>query len=81
MATPVTQVPPRNIVIERAPTKITLEDLFWEILNKRAEEIGISVNSLATQIARENKEKRTLSSAIRLWIVNDLLKTIKRLKK
>ncbi|MDZ7587859.1 MAG: ribbon-helix-helix domain-containing protein [Parasphingorhabdus sp.] len=65
----------RSITIAGHPTSISLEPLFWNMLNKAAETSGLPVNALVAQIdvARMAAEQPPgLATAVRLWLVEDL---------
>ncbi len=66
--------PPRKHSVEIAghKTSISLEPLFWEMLNARAQEEGVPVNALIARIDAERIEADNppgLASAIRVWLV------------
>jgi len=64
----------RSVTIaNRHDTSISLEEEFWDILNKIAKERELSINKLVTQID-QTRETTNLSSAIRLYILNYLIK-------
>lgn len=68
------QISKKSITIaNRHDTSISLEDEFWEVLNQIANERKISINKLVTQID-QTKETTNLSSAIRLYILDYLIK-------
>lgn len=60
-----------SVNIHGHQTSITLEDEFWLVLKEDAQKRSISLNKLIAEIddARGNNN---LSSAIRLYILNDL---------
>jgi predicted DNA-binding ribbon-helix-helix protein len=60
-------------IANRHDTSVSLEQEFWDILNKIAKDKEISINKLVTQID-QNRETTNLSSAIRLYILNYLIK-------
>lgn len=62
-----------SVHIAGHPTSITLEDEFWVELKKIADKNGQSVNQMVTSIDTTRGE-RNLSSAIRVYILNDCLK-------
>ena len=62
-----------SVHIAGHPTSITLEDEFWVELKKNADKHGQSVNQMVTSIDTTRGE-RNLSSAIRVYILNDCLK-------
>ena len=66
----------RSVTIAGHQTSITLEPLFWGLLQKASKERELPVNALVAQIdvARlETDEPPGLATAIRLWLTNDLL--------
>jgi len=52
-------------------TSVSLECIFWEQIRTSAQRQGISVNELISQIDRTRSGN--LSSAIRLYVLTDLL--------
>lgn len=64
----------RSVVIAGHATSISLEDEFWEVLQKIAIEEGLSVAALIRQIddSIEPTQRRNLSSAIRVYILKRL---------
>lgn len=65
----------RSVTLQGHPTSITLEDEFWDLLKSKADDMDMSLAALIDQIDRKRLEKKEggLSSAIRLYILNDLL--------
>lgn len=66
----------RSITIAGHQTSITLEPLFWKLLQAGAEKKSLPLNALVAQIdvARLNADEPPgLATAIRLWLTNDLL--------
>jgi len=66
----------RSVTIAGHQTSITLEPLFWDLLINASEGRGLPINALIAQIdlARmDSDEPPGLATAIRLWLVNDLL--------
>ena len=61
------------IIAGRHSTSISLEEEFWQQLKEIAAEKNMSINQLVTEIDRERKLEN-LSSAIRVYILNYLLK-------
>lgn len=63
----------RSFSIRGHRTSISLEAPFWEALKDAAAREGVSLASL---IARIDEERGTagLSSAVRVWILNDALR-------
>ncbi|MGB0571821.1 MAG: ribbon-helix-helix domain-containing protein [Alphaproteobacteria bacterium] len=62
----------RSVVVAGHRTSVSLENVFWEHLRSIAKSRRISVNDLVTEIDR-NRDG-SLSSAIRVFILNDLRK-------
>jgi predicted DNA-binding ribbon-helix-helix protein len=60
----------RSVVVAQHRTSVSLENIFWDHLRKAAKSRRISVNELVTQI--DQARDGTLSSAIRVFILNDL---------
>lgn len=66
----------RSIQIAGHLTSISLEPLFWDMLKAAAETRGLPLNALVARIDVERIEADdppNLASAIRLWLVRDLL--------
>ena len=66
----------RSMTIAGHQTSITLEPLFWGLLQKAASERALPLNALVAQIdvARmDAAEPPGLATAIRLWLTKDLL--------
>ena len=61
--------PPRKRSVEIAghKTSISLEPLFWDMLQEAAERACLLVNALVAKIDAER-----IATAIRLWLVADL---------
>lgn len=64
------------IIAGRHQTSISVEEIFWNELQKIAKEKSITINRLVTEIDSRRKDAN-LSSAIRIYIVQELLKKIK----
>lgn len=58
-------------------TSITLEEEFYEILQSIAKEQNKSINALVTEIDINRDNKKNLSSAIRIYILEHLKQQIK----
>jgi predicted DNA-binding ribbon-helix-helix protein len=65
----------RSVNISGHATSITLEQEFWSVLKDIAARRGLSVNALIADID-QNKNRDNLSSAIRIYILRDLLNRI-----
>ncbi|MEW4466367.1 ribbon-helix-helix domain-containing protein [Parasphingorhabdus sp. JC815] len=66
----------RSITIAGHQTSITLEPLFWDLLKNSAEKRGLPINALVAQIDVQRldaSEPPGLATAIRLWLVHDML--------
>lgn len=62
----------RSVKIAGHATSVTLEDAFWDQLKIIAAREAISLNALITMID-EKRAEDNLSSALRLFILEDLL--------
>ena len=63
----------RSVAIEGHRTSISLEPVFWDLLQDAALARGISINRLVAEIDRERIAAGTppgLASAIRVWLVH-----------
>ncbi|QJB70426.1 ribbon-helix-helix domain-containing protein [Parasphingorhabdus halotolerans] len=66
----------RSITIAGHQTSITLEPLFWDLLKAASEQRDLPLNALVAQIdvlRLEADEPPGLATAIRLWLVQDLM--------
>ncbi len=61
-----------SITIAGHATSITLEDAFWDELNRIAHVKGTSLNALVTVIDKEKAPDTNLSSALRVFVLNFL---------
>ena len=61
----------RSVSIAGHATSVTLEPEFWDELKSIADQQGLSLNALITEID-DSKVIDNLSSAIRIYILNDL---------
>ena len=66
----------RSVVIARHRTSISVENAFWQALQDIAVTRGVSVNRLITEIDR--KRNGNLSSAIRLFVLAEIMKSAER---
>ncbi|MGQ3177755.1 MAG: ribbon-helix-helix domain-containing protein [Blastomonas fulva] len=69
----------RSIQIAGHLTSISLEPLFWDMLKAAAETRALPLNALVARIDVERIEADdppNLASAIRLWLVRDLVETL-----
>jgi len=64
----------RSVTIGNHRTSISLEDEFLQLLEKEADNMGLSLNKLILTIdnGRSNNDYN-LSSYIRIWILNKIL--------
>ena len=60
----------RSIRIANHLTSVSLEDAFWQELNKIAQKKALSLNQLIAQI--DNSREGNLSSAIRVFVLQEL---------
>ena len=59
----------RNVTINGRRTSIRLEDQLWQALKGLADVGGMSVSMLVADIARRDRKEGTLTSAVRVYIV------------
>lgn len=69
----------RSIVVSGHATSISMEDAFWKTLGEIAEDRKLSLNALITQIDQE-RSTSNLSSAIRLFILQELQQKIETIQ-
>ncbi|RIV83488.1 aryl-sulfate sulfotransferase [Aurantiacibacter xanthus] len=65
----------RSVEIAGHKTSISLEPLFWELLQSAAQREGLPLNALVAQIDAERIDADPapgLATALRLWLVADL---------
>ncbi len=62
----------RSVVVAGHRTSVSLENVFWNHLRMMAKARRVSVNELVTEI--DQSRDGSLSSAIRVFILNDLRK-------
>lgn len=65
MATPIRK---RSVVIAGHSTSLTLEEAFWEDLQRVAKRRGLSLNALVAAVDAERRGN--LSSALRLFVLD-----------
>ena len=69
----------RSVTIARHRTSVSLEEAFWTALAELAAEDGKSVSALIAEIdegrGAEARERASLSSAIRLYVLKRARKT------
>jgi predicted DNA-binding ribbon-helix-helix protein len=63
----------RSVTLAGHRTSISLEPVFWDLLEKEAERQGLSINQFVLQI--DENRSSNLSSAIRTHLVEALLDT------
>lgn len=66
----------RSMTVAGHQTSITLEPLFWKLLQAAAERQRLPVNALVAQIdvkRLDADDPPGLATAIRLWLTHDLL--------
>ncbi|RIV83668.1 ribbon-helix-helix domain-containing protein [Aurantiacibacter zhengii] len=71
----------RSVEIAGHKTSISLEPLFWEMLNGVALREGLPLNALVARIDAQRIEAELapgLATAIRLWLVDDLRRQLDR---
>jgi predicted DNA-binding ribbon-helix-helix protein len=69
----------RSVSIDGHRTSVSLEDAFWTELSAIAERRGLSLNGLVAEIDHNRGTPGNLSSALRLYVLDDLRKrTISR---
>lgn len=69
----------RSIGIAGHMTSISLEPLFWDMLKAAADKRGLPLNALVARIDVERIEADdppNLASAIRVWLVRDVMETL-----
>lgn len=64
----------RSLVIAGHKTSVSLEDKFWIAFGEMAQREKCSYSELAKLIDHDRKNKQNLSSAIRVFILEDLMK-------
>ncbi len=62
----------RSLSIQGHRTSLSLEPEFWTALQRAAETRGLSVAALVAEIDQTRGE-RNLSSAVRVWILRELM--------
>jgi len=75
MDTPYHPPAKRSVEIAGHKTSISLEPLFWDMLNEVAAREALPINALVARIDAERIEAEHppgLATAIRLWLVDDL---------
>ena len=65
----------RSVEIAGHKTSISLEPLFWDLLQRAAAERGLPLNALVARIDAERLEALRppgLATAVRLWLAADM---------
>ena len=62
----------RSVTIDGHRTSVSLEDAFWTELVSIAAQRGLSLNALVAQIDHARDAPGNLSSALRLYVLDDL---------
>lgn len=62
----------RSVVVAGHRTSIALEPAFWDELTVIAARRGVSLNALVSEIDAARGDVANLSSAVRLYILDDL---------
>ncbi len=68
------KVKKHSLLISGHYTSISLEDAFWEELKQIAKKRQLTLSSLVAEI--DNNRQGNLSSALRLFVLQELKKTI-----
>jgi predicted DNA-binding ribbon-helix-helix protein len=63
----------RSLTIAGHRTSLSLEPEFWEALRQAAAVRGVTPAALVSEID-QSRGSRNLSSAVRVWILEDLLR-------
>jgi len=63
----------RSLSIAGHRTSLSLEPEFWDALRKAAAAKGVTVSALVAEIDQA-RGARNLSSAVRVWLLEDLLR-------
>ena len=61
----------RSVTLAGHRTSISLEPIFWDLLEKEAASLGLSINQCVLQI--DESRQSNLSSAIRTYLVEQLV--------
>jgi predicted DNA-binding ribbon-helix-helix protein len=62
----------RSVTIDGHRTSVSLEDAFWVELSAIAQGRGVSLNRLVAEIDHMRQATGNLSSALRLFVLNEL---------
>lgn len=64
----------RSVTIAGHRSSITLEDAFWTELQQLAKAQDVSLNALITHIDNERDPEQNLSSALRVYVLDQIKK-------
>ncbi|MBV8187142.1 MAG: ribbon-helix-helix domain-containing protein [Alphaproteobacteria bacterium] len=64
----------RSVTIDGHRTSVSLEDAFWQELSALAGARGLSLNALVAEIDHARAAPGNLSSALRLYVLDELRK-------
>ena len=64
----------RSITIRGHSTSVSLEDEFWDELRRMARDAGVPLARLVQRIDEDRRLDRGLSGALRLAVLEDLMK-------
>jgi predicted DNA-binding ribbon-helix-helix protein len=59
----------RSVMIAGHATSVSMEQAFWDLLSAFADDRGVSLNALVTEIDRTRTAN--LSSAVRVWVLRE----------
>lgn len=62
----------RSCIVSGQKTSISLEDRFWKGLRDLATSRGVLITSLLTEIDADRPKNSTLSSAVRVYVLDEL---------
>ena len=68
--TPAYRMRKHSVLLDGHQTSVTLEDAFWDALVTIAQDRGVSINKLATEI--DHARTTNLSSALRVFVLKSL---------
>lgn len=64
----------RSVRIAGHTTSVSMEQPFWDLLQQIAQQRGLSLNALVTEIDGVRRPENSLSSTIRLFVLQQLLR-------
>ena len=70
----------RSFSLKGHRTSISIEALFWQALREAAERKGMSLAALVSHIDETRPDDAGLSSAIRVWVLNDTREQLRAVK-